>query len=55
LLLAEHLALASSFTPAVRAYWERLRARPGYQAALAAQLSAAQAQGISSVPAPDLR
>jgi glutathione S-transferase len=37
LLLANHLKLTPHFTPAVVAYWERLRARPGFQAAKLAQ------------------
>ncbi len=55
LLLAEHLGLAERFTPSVGAYWERLQARPGFKAAMAAQSSAAKAQGVSSTPAPDIR
>ena len=55
LLLAQHLGLAERFTPSVTAYWNRLQARPGFQAAMAAQSSAAQAQGVSSTPAPDIR
>ncbi len=52
-LLAEHLGLAAQFTPAVAAYWQRLRARPGFARAMAAQAAAAAAQGVSPVPAPD--
>jgi glutathione S-transferase len=37
LLLASHLKLSDAFTPAIAAYWERLKARPGFQAAKAAQ------------------
>ncbi|MET3918739.1 glutathione S-transferase [Variovorax sp. OAS795] len=55
LLLAQHLGLAERFTPSVTAYWNRLQARPGFQAAMAAQSSAAQAQGVSPTPAPDIR
>lgn len=55
LLLAQHLGLASGFTPAVRVYWERLKKRDGFERAMAAQYDAAIAQGISTVPAPDLR
>lgn len=55
LLLAEHLGLKSRFTPAVMAYWERLRVRDGFQRAMASQEKAALAQGISTVPAPDIR
>lgn len=55
LLLAEHLELQFRFTPAVLAYWERLRSRDGFQRALAAQEKAALAQGVSTVAAPDLR
>lgn len=55
LLLAQHLGLSERFTPSVTAYWKRLQARPGFQAAMAAQSLAAQAQGVSSTPAPDIR
>ena len=55
LLLAEHLDLKPRFTPAVLAYWERLRTRDGFQSAMASQEKAALAQGISTVPAPDVR
>lgn len=54
-MLAEHLGLQAKVTPAVRAWWGRLQQRAGYQNALAAQLAAAQAQGVSTVPAPDTR
>jgi glutathione S-transferase len=37
LLLARHLKLAENFSPAVAAYWERLAARPAFQAAKRAQ------------------
>jgi glutathione S-transferase len=53
LMLAGHLGLASRFTPAVAAYWERLCKRDGYQRALAAQEQAAAQQNVSLVPAPD--
>lgn len=49
LLLAQHVGLASRFTPAVEGYWQRLQQRD----ALRAQEAAAQAQGVSTVPAPD--
>jgi glutathione S-transferase len=52
-LLAQHLGLAASFTPAVAAYWQRLCQRPGFRRAMVAQEAAALAQGVSSVPAPD--
>ncbi|MDB5749287.1 MAG: Glutathione S-transferase [Massilia sp.] len=55
LLLAGHLGLDARFTPAVARYWERLRERDGFRQALASQERAALAQGISTVPAPDLR
>jgi glutathione S-transferase len=55
LMLATHLGLAPRFTPAVAAYWARLQERTGYIKALAAQQHAAQAQGVSEVPAPDIR
>lgn len=53
LLLAEHLGLKLSFTPAVLAYWERLRVRDGFRCAMLAQEKAAIAQGVSTMPAPD--
>ncbi|QDZ29311.1 glutathione S-transferase family protein [Noviherbaspirillum sp. UKPF54] len=55
LLLAQHLELTAGFTPAVLDYWERLKARGGFVRAMAAQHEAALAQGISTMPAPDLR
>jgi glutathione S-transferase len=54
-LLAERLSLAERFTPSVAAYWTRLQTRPGFKAAMAAQSRAAEAQGVSSTPAPDIR
>ncbi|HEX5512838.1 MAG TPA: glutathione S-transferase family protein [Gammaproteobacteria bacterium] len=53
LLLAQHLGLAPRFTPAVAAYWERLQQRDGYIRALRAQETAALAQGVATVPAPE--
>ncbi|MET3443254.1 glutathione S-transferase [Variovorax paradoxus] len=53
LLLAQHLGLANEFTPSVRAYWDRLKQRPAYAAALEAQQRAARQQGVSLVAAPD--
>ena len=38
LLLASNIGLGDEFTPAVAAYWERLQARPGFQAAKASQI-----------------
>jgi glutathione S-transferase len=40
------------YTPAVAAYWERLRAREGFQRALKAEHKAALAQGVDTTPAP---
>lgn len=37
LLLAGQLKLSDKFSPAIQAYWERLKARPGFRAAKAAQ------------------
>ncbi|HWE45855.1 MAG TPA: glutathione S-transferase family protein [Caulobacteraceae bacterium] len=37
LMIAMHLKLDEKFSPVVRTYWERLRARPAYQAAKRAQ------------------
>ncbi len=55
LMLAEHLGLKPRFKPAVAAYWQRLRERPAFERALAAQVAAAQTQGVSLVASPDLR
>ncbi|WP_158905362.1 glutathione S-transferase family protein [Burkholderia sp. L27(2015)] len=55
LMLAEHLGLQPRFKPAVAAYWQRLRERPAFERALAAQAAAAQTQGVSLVASPDLR
>ncbi len=55
LLLANHLGLASQFTPAVADYWQRLLQRPAYQRTLARQHQAALEQGVPTTPAPDIR
>ena len=55
LMLATHLQLEGRFTPAVATYWQRLQKRPAYQQALKVQKEAARTQGVSEVPAPDLR
>jgi glutathione S-transferase len=55
LLLAQHLGLDRSFTPAVASYWQRLRDRPAFKRAMAAQASAASEQGIPLIPSPDIR
>lgn len=52
LKLASYLGLADGFTPAVAAYWQRLRDRDGYRRALASQQDAARAQGVPGLPAP---
>ncbi|MES2153022.1 MAG: glutathione S-transferase family protein [Pseudomonadota bacterium] len=52
LFLAEFLDLTSRFTPAVLAYWERLRTRPGFVRALQSQQRAATEQGVSLAHAP---
>ncbi|MDF2462893.1 MAG: glutathione S-transferase [Ramlibacter sp.] len=55
LMLADYLGVAERFTPPVVAYWQRLRQRPAFGRALAAQDAAARSQGVSTVPAPLLR
>jgi len=50
LMLAERLGLDDGFTPAVRAYWDRLRAREAFARATAAQEKAAIAQGVPLAP-----
>jgi hypothetical protein len=54
-MLAELLALAPQFPPAVAAYWARLRARPAFGRARAAEHQAALDQGVDPTPAPLLR
>ena len=55
LLLAQHLGLSAQFGPATQAYWQRLQQRPGYQRAMAVQVRAAEEQGVSTTPAPDMQ
>lgn len=55
LLLAKHLGLQDQWGDATRAYWQRLQERPGYQRALAAQHAAAEEQGVSTVPSPQVQ
>ncbi|HRE22010.1 MAG TPA: glutathione S-transferase family protein [Rhabdaerophilum sp.] len=50
--LAEMLGLSERFTPAVLAYWQRLKVRPGFRRVLEAEREAAEAQGVSTIPAP---
>jgi len=52
LLLAEFLGLEAGFKPAVAAYWARLKARPAFVRAQAAERQAAIAQDVSPLPAP---
>jgi glutathione S-transferase len=54
LALADQTGLSARFSPAIQAYRARLETRPGYGRALAAELRAADAQGVhdtSLVPA----
>ena len=48
LLLAEQLGLQADFPEHVMPYWNGLKERAGYQRAVASQLRAAQAQGVSA-------
>lgn len=52
LMLAEMIDLSAGFTPAVAAYWERLKQELSYARALNAEHEAAVAQGVSPMPAP---
>jgi glutathione S-transferase len=47
LMLAYDIGLAAHITPGVAAYWQRLKARPGWQAAFAIQAKAAAEQGVT--------
>ncbi len=49
ILLATQIGLGDKLPPSVLAYWAGLQARPGFQAAVAAQKSASEAQGIQPV------
>lgn len=53
LMLAELLGLNERFTPAVSAYWQRLKVRPAFERSLLAQNDAAVAQGVSPRPATE--
>jgi glutathione S-transferase len=53
LFLATFLGLDQRFTPAVAAYWQRLRQRPAFERALHAQQQAAIAQGVSDKAAAE--
>ncbi|MGH2550482.1 MAG: glutathione S-transferase family protein, partial [Thermomicrobiales bacterium] len=55
LLLAQHLGLSERFTPPVKTYWQRLQERDAFRRAMRVQHAAALAQGVSTVPAPDVR
>ena len=55
LQLAEHLGFKPEFASNVAAYWERLKQRPAFQRALQVQHEAALAQGVPTVPSPDIR
>ena len=48
LMLATDIGLQDRFKPATLAYWQRLRARPGFLRALEAQAHAALEQGVST-------
>ena len=52
LMLATYLELTERFPTSVQDYWQRLQSGAGFQRALAAQLRAAQQQGVSTTPAP---
>jgi glutathione S-transferase len=48
LLLAQDLGIDGEFTPALRAYWDRITAREGYARAVASQKKHAAALGLRS-------
>jgi len=52
LLLARNLGIDGEFTPALRAYWQRITAREGFARAMAAQAKHAEALGLrrSAIP-----
>lgn len=52
LMLAGYLGLAERFEAPLVGYWERLRSRPAFGRAIAAQHDAALEQGVPVTPAP---
>lgn len=52
LMLAGYLGLAERFEAPLADYWERLRSRPAFGRAIAAQHDAALEQGVPVTPAP---
>lgn len=52
LMLAEYIGMEADWPAPVRQYWQRLKSRPGFQQACAAQEKAAQEQGVATLPAP---
>lgn len=55
LLLNTYLQLDHAWPDEVRAYWDRLRARPALQRALSREQQDALAQGVDPTPTPSLR
>lgn len=55
LMLATHLGIESKMTPAVAAYWTRLKSRAGFLKAFESQQQAAREQGVSLTQSPDVR
>ena len=53
LMLAELLGLHERFTPAVMAYWQRLKRRPAFARLLSVESKAAADQGVSPRPATE--
>jgi len=48
LLLAERIGLAKDFTPAVTAFWQRLRKRDGFCRAVKAEILAGEQQKVAA-------
>lgn len=55
LMLAEHLELSDQFPAPVMEYWKRLKLRPAFDRALTTQFEMATAQGVPTIPSPDIR
>ncbi len=55
LMLATHLGLETKMTPAVAAYWARLKIRPGFLKAIESQQQAAIEQNVALIQSPDVR
>ena len=52
LLLAEYIGMQAEFPEAVQSYWRALKQRDAFKRACAAEIAAANAQGVSTLASP---